>query len=110
MNSPRARTDLLRHRLDEQLVVYDARHDRVHLLDLTTALVLDLLIEGPESPESIVLETRRRSAHYVDSNLVALALEQLRDADLLESELEVDSQIVTPNRREAIQRLTAAGI
>ena len=48
------RPGLLRHRLDDQVLVYDARENRVHLLDLTTGWVLELLEEGRNTEEEII--------------------------------------------------------
>ena len=110
MNSlPRIRSGLLRHPLDEQVLVYDTTEDRVHLLDPTTACVMELLETGENSEQGVMAELARRLNISADSDLVFLAIEQLRGADLLEPEPAIESSGVV-SRREVVRKLAAAGI
>lgn len=108
MNSiPRLRTGLLRHPLDGQVLVYDSRADRVHLLDPTTACVLELLDEGGRGPDEISAEVGRRIGATADLQLIRLALQELKDADLLDPASVVEDGF---SRRDAVRKLAAAGI
>ena len=68
---PRIRAGLLRHELDGQVLVYDPRHDRVHLLDPTTGCVLELLQEGGWTAEGVIAEVGARLNIDADSGLVS---------------------------------------
>ncbi len=67
---PRVRPGLLRQRLDEQILVYDPREDKVHLLDPTSACVLDLLEEGGWAEQRMTEEVARRLNVAASEDLV----------------------------------------
>ena len=107
---PSIRPGLLHHPLDGQVLVYDSGADRVHLLDPTTASVMELLQEGGRDLDAIATETSRRIGVASDTSIVKLALEELRQADLLESsniEWHAEEGF---SRRDAVRKLAAAGI
>ena len=86
MNSlPRVRAGLLRHELDGQVLIYDARDDRVHLLDTTTGHVFELLEQGEKSREGIVSALATRMNTLESESLLQLSIEELRKANLLET-------------------------
>ncbi len=110
MNSlPRIRAGLLRHSLDGQVLVYDSRDDRVHLLDPTTACVLELLEEGGWTPDGIRAELVQRLDVTPDAGFLALALDQLRVADLLDQSAPQPEPMVDVTRRDMIGRLAMTG-
>lgn len=106
---PRLRAGLLRHELDGQVLVYDTRHDRIHLLDPTTGCVLELLQEGGWTAEGVIAEIAERLKVPADSGLVSLALDELRAADLLDQAASVPAPLVDVNRRAVLRRLAMTG-
>ena len=106
---PRVRPGLLRHRLDEQILVYDPRDDKVHLLYPTTACVLDLLQEGGWSPERIGGEVARRMNVVPSEELVSLSLDELRKADLLDASAEPLAPVTDVARREMLRKVAMVG-
>jgi PqqD family protein of HPr-rel-A system len=100
---------LLRHSLDEQVLVYDARDDQVHLLDPTTACVMELLEEGGWTEPRIVPEVARRLRITPNDDLVTLALDQLSRADLLDKSSAAPSLLGDVNRREMVRKLAFTG-
>ena len=110
MNSlPRVRPGLLRHRLDEQVLVYDPRDDKVHLLDPTTACVLDLLEEGGWTAERVAGEVARRLEVDPSEELLALSLDELRKADLLDKSTGSIPPVTDLRRREMLRKVGLAG-
>lgn len=110
MNSlPRVRPGLLRHRLDEQVLVYDPRDDKVHLLDPTTACVLDLLEEGGWTAERVAGEVARRLEVDPSEELLALSLDELRKADLLDRSTVSIAPVTDVRRREMLRKVGLAG-
>jgi len=105
---PHVRPGLLRHSLDRQVLVYDPRDDRVHLLDPTTACVFELLEEGGWSAERIPSELARRLNVASDESFLPLALDELRKADLLDSG-SPQPVLAEVNRRDLVRKLAAAG-
>lgn len=106
---PRIRSGILRHALDNQVLVYDPRDDRVHLLDPTTACVLELLEEGGWTAEGVSSELASRLGIANDSGLLALALEQLGTANLLENAVPAAAPLAGVNRRELVRKLAMTG-
>lgn len=105
---PHVRPGLLRHSLDKQVLVYDPRDDRVHLLDPTTACIFELLEEGGWSAERIPSELARRLNVASDESFLPLALDELRKADLLDSG-SPQPVLAEVNRRDLVRKLAAAG-
>lgn len=109
MNSlPRVRTGLLRHSLDEQVLVYDSRDDQVHLLDPTTACVMELLEEGGWTEPKIVPEVARRLNITPNADLVSMAIDQLGEAGLIDETSAVRPRLDV-SRREIIRKLAYTG-
>lgn len=106
---PRVRPGLLRHRLDEQTLVYDPRDDKVHLLDPTTACVLDLLEEGKWSPSRMTDELARRMNVIANDDIIALSLDELRKADLLDASSAPIPEVTDLRRREMLRKVGLAG-
>jgi len=106
---PRPASGLLKHPLDRQVLVYDTRVDRVHLLDPTTACVLELLEEGGWTPEGITAEIAVRLDISPKEGLFPLALEELRHAGLLDETVAPATPLVDVNRRELVRKLAMTG-
>jgi hypothetical protein len=106
---PKVRTGLLRNRLDVEVLVYDQRDDVVHLLNETTACVLDLLDEGDRTSEEIEEELARRTGGEPSDDLLILAVEELRNANLLESTDDWPPPLSDVSRREMLRKLALTG-
>jgi hypothetical protein len=89
---PRLRSDILFHNLDDEVLAYDGRNDRIHLLDPTTARVLDLLRSEKNLGEA-----------DIGLELIELALDELRKAELLE-ESASHAEVLDPQRRELLRK------
>jgi len=96
--------------LDEQLVVYDPRDDRVHLLDATTASVLELLEESVSDASRLPSDVARRLGTSATPELVDLAIDELRRADLLDPVQHSPIPLTEISRREILRKVAAAGM
>lgn len=106
---PRVRPGLLRHELDGQVLIYDAREDRVHLLDTTTGHVFELLEQGGRSRAGIVSELATRMNILEGEGLLELSLEELRKADLLDGNMAPVAPLSEMSRRELLRKVGMAG-
>jgi len=106
---PSVRAGLLRHKLDGQVLIYDTNGDRVHLLDTTTACVLDLLEEGGRTADGITGELARRIAVAKDEGLYTLSVEELRKADLLDETTVKLPALPDVTRRELVRKIAFTG-
>lgn len=110
MNSlPRVRAGLLRHELDGQVLIYDARDDRVHLLDTTTGHVFELLQEEGKTRESIVSELASRMNAIETDSLLQLSLDELRKANLLDDGASKVPALSDISRRDLLRKVGLAG-
>jgi hypothetical protein len=107
---PTIRTGLLSHALDGQVLVYDTTGDRVHLLDPTTAMVLELLRSGEWNRSTLCEELARRVGGQSGEAILELSIGELHEAGLLDESVEKVSGLPEVNRRELIRKLAAAGI
>src|SRR5215210_5237323 len=105
---PRVRSGLLRHELDGQVLIYDAREDRVHLLDTTTGHVFELLEQGNQSREGIVSELATRMDTMESESLLQLSLDELRKADLLDGPAAM-APLSDITRRDLLRKVGLAG-
>src|SRR5437868_11169745 len=106
---PRVRPGLLRHSMDDQILVYDPREDKVHLLNPTTACVLDLLQEGDWSEERMRDEVARRMNIEPSAELLSLSFDELRKADLLDTSAAPITPVSDLARREMLRKIGLAG-
>src|SRR5688500_12137665 len=105
---PRVRPGLLRHPLDDQVLVYDSRDDRVHLLDPTTGCVFALLEEGGWTSAGITTELAARLDVSPSEDFLPLALDELRKAGLLEPVV-APAPLADVTRREMVRKLALSG-
>jgi PqqD family protein of HPr-rel-A system len=94
--------------LDGQVLVYDSKSETIHLLDATTARVMEFLrdrtLTAPELTSELSRDTRAAST----AALLELAIEELRKAELLDEQ----PSSAAPNgisRRELLRKATFAG-
>jgi hypothetical protein len=107
---PSVRSGLRRHTVRKQVLVYDPRGERVHLLDPASACVLELLQEGGWTEQGIRQELSVRTGSVASEQFFSLALDELRKADLLEPDAAVPAPLVDLERRQMLRKLAAAGI
>lgn len=105
---PEIRTGLLYNSLDDQVLVYDPRVDAVHLLDPTTARVMALLKDRGRTTDDIIAELAREVDVPSGEALLALAVDELRKADLLD-ESSPSSPRLEVSRRELLRKVALAG-
>lgn len=106
---PRIRAGLLRHQLEDQVLVYDQSSEKIHLLDRTTGAVLELLQEGGWTREGILVELRERFQIDGDQSLLLLAFEEVRRIGLVEEESTPIQAMPDATRRDLIKKLAATG-
>ena len=104
---PSLRPGLLTHRLDDQLVVYDVADNQIHLLDGTTATVYESLQQGV-AHSAIESKLDAQQTVAPGAELLALALDELAKARLLEGESR-ESTPVMESRRQMLQKLAGVG-
>jgi hypothetical protein len=100
---PRVRPGLLRHTVNDQVVVYDTQRDRVHLLDSTTGWVLESL-ENAQSVDAIKAGLPVFDG-TLSEELLALSLDQLREAELLDEFADEVAPLSEVSRREMIRKI-----
>jgi hypothetical protein len=103
---PRVRLGLLRHPLEDQVLVYDPRDEKVHLLDKTSGSVVELLQEGGWTREGLIVELNDRFKIPADNGVLTLAFEELRRAGLTEDDV---APMIDSTRREVIKKIAASG-
>lgn len=101
---PSLRQGLLRRHLDDELLVYDARTDEVHLLNSSTAKVVDQIGKGGDWSE-VAAELGEESGADAGAEILALALDDLARARLLDHEAAVEAELPAETRRQMIQKL-----
>lgn len=106
---PTPRRQLMRHELDDQILLYDPSDDKVHLLDLTTGKVFQWLEEGSLSREEIVLRLWSEESSSSGEAMLNLALDELAKAGLLESS-NLKSRLSDVSRREMLRRAALTGV
>ena len=95
--NPKARdSHLLVHQVEDEMVVYDRTQKRAHRLNEAVAKVWSLL-DGERSVSEMAGELE------VDESVVALAVDDLANAQLLES-----SEPLSVSRRSALRRVASA--
>lgn len=104
---PKARAGLMRHELDGQSVVYDPATERVHLLDATTGRVLELL-DGTRGRDALAAELTRQLGRPCDHEVVALALDELAKAELLDADAVPAARLPDAARRDLLKKLGVA--
>jgi PqqD family protein of HPr-rel-A system len=106
---PGVRANLLSNPLDDQVLVYDCRGDTVHLLDPTTARVMELLQTRRWTVDELTAELAGKADLSSSAALLELALEELRKADLLDDSIASQIPRVDLTRREVLRKMMLAG-
>ena len=95
--------------MGDQLVVYDETHQRLHVLNQTTALVWGQC-DGNRTVADIVEAVRRDLNSPADLSVVELALVQLEEAQLLHREKGPAGATTDVSRRQMLQRVAAVAV
>jgi hypothetical protein len=103
--SPRLKAGLLKHTLENEVVVYDPGADQIHLLDKTTAAAFDLLSEGKFDDVSAATEISRRVGAPNGAALLELALDELRTSGLIDD----SAAPVDVTRRDMLRKAALVG-
>lgn len=104
---PSLRRGLLTHKLEDEVLIYDPGFANIHLLDGTTARVAELLGQGRDEVD-IVAELEVQPGSGAGHPLLALALDELSKADLIESS-EPARPMTDVTRRQLLQKLAVVG-
>lgn len=100
---PRARRDdLLVEDIMDELLIYDLRSEQAHCLNATAAAIWRAC-DGHTGVEALVAATSAAIGAPCDERVILLALEQLRERDLLDQLPASASALVS--RRELMERL-----
>jgi hypothetical protein len=107
---PRARIQGLEaNPVDDELVVYDSHSDHAHALNRVSAAVWKRC-NGLTSPEAIAAAVSVELGQTMTVELVAMAVDQLEQAQLLEAVLAVPNQAPRLSRRQIARGVVAAAI
>jgi hypothetical protein len=92
-------------------MVYDPLNEAVHLLDPTTGSVLRLLQEGGRTIEEITAEVAKKNNYAPSEGLLALAIDELRNARLLDEPDGAREHLKGAGvfRRAMVKKVVAAG-
>jgi Coenzyme PQQ synthesis protein D (PqqD) len=99
--APRRVEGLLVERTAGEILIHDPATDEAHALNETAALVYDLC-DGTTSRAAMATEIGRRAGLPADEGIVDLALGELVEAGLVETE---EAERPTVTRRSLIRRL-----
>jgi hypothetical protein len=106
---PRARTEnVLTDQLDDELLVYDRERNAAHRLNRTAAIVWRQL-DGARDMAAMVAVLREQVGDVADEDLVAVALDDLAQAGLLEDAPQRAPQDRRLSRRRFIRRVGTVG-
>jgi hypothetical protein len=93
--------------LDAEVLVYDKQTNKAFNLNRTSALIWELC-DGKNSLSEISCLLGEKLNAEVDDGLVWLALEQLRQENLIENEVALPESLVGLSRRQAIRKVGLA--
>lgn len=101
--------DIVVVELDGELLVYDSKTNKAFNLNKTSALIWDLC-DGKHSLSEISNSLGEKLNAAVDDGLVWLALDQLRQEDLIENKVALPDSLVGLSRRQAIRKVGLAAM
>ena len=101
------KADILVVELDGEVLVYDQKVNKAFNLNKTSALIWELC-DGKHSLSEISRVLGEKLNAPVDDGLIWLALEQLRQENLIENEVVLPESLVGLSRRQAIRKVGLA--
>ena len=110
MNKPIARkTDIVVQALKDETLIYDLRENRAYCLNETSALVWKLC-DGNRNTGEIRLEVSKKLNAHLNEEFVWLAVEELKNNNLLEKPNDLMNQFDGLSRREVIRKVGFASV
>ena len=109
MGLPIVRKGLQLNRLDDELLVYDGKEDVVHLLNETTACVLQLLSDGNRTQDEIEAELAVRTGAEPSESVFLLAVDELQKANLLQDAGDNPEPLSDLTRRAMLRKMAFTG-
>ncbi len=103
------KVDIVVVELDGEVLVYDQKTNKAFNLNKTSALVWELS-DGTHSLSEISRLLGEKLNADVDDGLVWLALEQLRQENLIENEVALPESLIGLSRRQAIRKVGLAAV
>ena len=101
------KADIVVLELDAELLIYDKKVDKAFSLNNTSAQIWELC-DGKHSVSEISRLLGEKLNADVDDGLVWLALEQMRQENLIENEVALPDSLVGLSRRQAIRKVGLA--
>lgn len=101
------KADILVVEMDGEVLVYDQKINKAFNLNQTSALIWELC-DGKHSLSEISRLLGEKLNVPVDEGLIWLALEQLRQENLIENEVDLPESLVGLSRRQAIRKVGMA--
>ena len=98
----------MRHPFIDQVLLYDTEKDRIHLLDGTTASVVDSLEKG-DTANAIAAQLEQQNGTEGGEQLLALALDELAKVELTENGATSSTPMPEITRRDMIAKLAGMG-
>src|SRR5688572_21355604 len=95
--------------VENEVLVYDKNTNKAFNLNETSALIWELC-DGQRSVTEISRTLGKKLSATVDEGLVWLALEQLREAELVKHEAAVPDSLAGLSRRQAIRKVGLAAM
>lgn len=108
-NPQSRKADIIVVELDDEVLIYDQKINKAFNLNKTSALIWELC-DGQHSLSEISRLLGEKLNAEVDDGLVWLALEQLRQENLIENEVVLPESLVGLSRRQAIRKVGLAAV
>jgi hypothetical protein len=105
----RRKSDVIVVELDSEVLIYDQKTNKAYNLNKTSAMIWELC-DGKHSLSEISCILGEKLNAAVDDGLVWLALEQLRETDLVENEVALPESLTGLSRRQAIRKVGLAAV
>jgi hypothetical protein len=106
-NPQSRKADILVVELDGEVLIYDQKINKAFNLNQTSALIWELC-DGQKSLSEISRLLGEKLNAEVDDGLVWLALEQLRQENLIENEVALPESLAGLSRRQVIRKVGLA--
>jgi PqqD family protein of HPr-rel-A system len=107
---PAVRSGLLCNSLDDQVLVYDPASHIVHLLDPTTARIMELLRSGAPTEDELKAAMPGDIDPTSRAALLDMAIGELRTAELLDEQSSSTLPRTAMSRRELLRKVALTGI
>lgn len=107
MNKPKSRNEnIVIQEMNAELLIYDLKDNKAYLLNETSGFVLNQC-DGKTDVKEIAQNLAKKRRQPVNEEIVWLAIEQLKENELL-SEAALPKEFIKSNRREMIKRIGLA--